>query len=243
MFLRRINGKSMLPTLLPDQVVMGWKRRFHAGDIVLARQAGRDVVKRVKSVKNNKVYLVGDNSDDSRDSRHYGPVEFQDIIGSIMIKLPVAINPPKLLKPSGVWFGRIVAAMLVVMALIHLFRIDTLIPILDGVLPGGGTWAALVAVVIVLSEVFAVPFALRMKLSLLAQVKSGALVAFAPLWWLLISIWAFGTDMSTGQFGQSIDTPSSGMLIFVNVLWVGFNYGTLWLLGYNRLSLKKLLKK
>lgn len=233
----------MAPTLQSGQVVAGWRRRFAVGDIVLARQANREVVKRVKSIKDGRVYLVGDNSEDSQDSRHYGPVEFRDIIGSIMIKLPFASDPPKLVKPYGIWFGRAAAVVLVLMALVHLFRIDTLIPILDAALPGGTGWATFASILIVLSEVFAVPFALRMKLSLLAQVKSGALVVLAPLLWLLVTIWSFGAEVSTGQLGQFVSLRSDMNLIVVNFLWLSFNYYTLWLLGYNSLSLKKLLKK
>lgn len=243
MFVRRISGRSMLPTLQPGQIVIGWRKRPAMGDIVLARQMGRDVVKRVKSTEGDTAYLEGDNAQESHDSRHYGVVAFQDIIGSIMIKLPHAINPPKLMKPYGAWFGRAAAAVLVLMALIHLFRIDTLIPILDEVLPGGAGWATFVTVLIVLAEVFAVPFALRMKLSLLAQFVSGMLIIFAPLLWLLISIWAFGLGVSTGQLGQFVATPSTVTLVAMNVLWLSFNYVTLWLLGYNNLSLKQLLKK
>jgi len=233
----------MLPTLQSGQIVLGWRKKLAGGDIVLARQSGREVIKRVESIKDDKVYLIGDNRMESHDSRHYGPVEFQDIIGSIMIKLPLASNPPKLVKPYGAWVGRAAAAVLVLMALIHLFRIDTLIPILDKALPGGAGWATFMVVVIVLAEVFAVPFALRMKLSLLAHFKSGALMVFAPLLWLLIAIWVYGTGASTGQFGQFIETPSTNMLVVLNLLWLGLNYYALWLLGYNNLPLAKLLKK
>lgn len=243
MFIRRIRGRSMTPTLEPGQIVVGWRRPLRSGDIVLARQAGREVVKRIKSIDDNKIYLVGDNSDESQDSRHYGPVDFSDIIGSIMIKLATATNPPKLMKPYGVWFGRVVAGVLVAMALVHLFRIDTLIPILDGALPGGSIIATWTAILIVMSEVFAIPFALRMKLSPLFHIKSGGLIVLAPLWWLLISIWSFDAGVSTGQLGQFVDTPSTALLIIVNVLWLSFSYATLWFLGYNNLSLKGLLKK
>lgn len=243
MFLRRVTGKSMIPTLLPGQLVIGWHRKLRKSDIVLARQAGREVVKRIKVVEDGKAYLVGDNVSESRDSRHYGPVEFQDIIGSIMIKLPHAIDPPKLVKPYGVWFGRAAAAVLVLMALIHLFRIDTFIPILDEVLPGESGWAAFAAIFIVLVEVFAVPFALRMKLSPLAHLKSGAFIVLAPLTWLLIDVWAFDTSMSTGQLGQFVATPSTISLMTLNAFWLGFSYYTLWVLGYNKLPVKQLLKK
>lgn len=243
MFLRRIRGQSMSPTLQPGQIVLGWGKKPSVGDTVLAEQAGREVVKRIKSISNGRIYLVGDNTVESRDSRHYGPVEFQDIIGSIMINLPHAINPPKLVKPSGIWFGRAAAAVLILMALIHLFRIDTLIPILDQVLPGGSGWASFAAVFVVLVEVFAVPFALRMKLSPLAHLKSGAFIVLAPLAWLVIGVWAFDTGVSTGQLGQFVATPSNIGLMTLNVFWLSFNYYALWVLGYNRLSIKQLLKK
>lgn len=232
----------MLPTLHPGQLIFGWRKSVAVGDVVLARQVGRVVVKRIKSISKQKVYLVGDNHEDSKDSRHYGPVEFEDIIGSIMIKLPHATNPPKLVKPYGVWVGRAAAAVLVVMALVHLFRIDTLIPILDGALPGGMGWATFIAVLIVLSEVFAVPFALRMRLSVLAHLKSGMLMVFAPLLWLLIAIWAFGTGASTGLFGEFAHTPSTPALLVLHLAWLGLNYYALWVLGYNNLPLKKLFK-
>jgi len=233
----------MSPTLHSSQVVLGWYKKPAVGDIVLARQAGREVVKRVEAIKSGKVYLVGDNRTESHDSRHYGSVEFRDIIGSIMIKLPHATNPPKLVKPSGVWLGRVAAAILVLFALIHLFRIDTFIPILDGVLPGGAGWGTFIALLIILSEIFAVPFALRMKMSLLAHAKSGLLMVLSPFLWLLVCIWAYGTGLSTGQLGQFIETPSNDIVVLLNLGWLGFSYYALWLLGYNNLPLKKLLKK
>lgn len=242
MFIRRVNGKSMTPALFPGQIVVGWHRLPAAGDIVLARQQGREVIKRVESIKSDRLYLIGDNRTESSDSRHYGPVHFQDIIGSIMIKLPQAINPPKLVKPNGVWFGRAAAAVLVLFALLHLFRIDTFIPILDEVLPGGAGWATFIAVLIILSEVFAVPFALRMKLSLLAQAKSGLLIVLAPFLWLLVGIWGFGAGVSTGQLGEFVHTPSDAVYMSLNLIWLGFNYYALWLLGYNNLPLRKLVR-
>lgn len=232
----------MVPALSPGQIIVGWKRQVRVGDIVVARRADQEVVKRVMSIDGNKAYLVGDNSQHSTDSRHYGPVAFSDIIGSMMIKLPKAAPPPKLVKPYGVWFGRGAAAVLALMAVVHLFRIDTFIPILDGALPGGSTAATWIAVLIVLSEVFAIPFALRMKLSPLAQLKSGALIVFAPFWWLLISVWSYSEPVSIGQLGEFVATPSGAGLVICNVAWVAFSYVTLWLLGYNSFKLDKLFK-
>jgi hypothetical protein len=124
-------------------------------------------------------------------------------------------------------------------ALVHLFRIDTFIPLLDEVLPGSYTIAALVGSLIVIAEVFAVPFLLRMKLSPLMQLKSGFLAVLAPLIWLWIGIWALGHGVSTAQFGEFLNTPTSIPLLMLDAAWLGFNLWALWLLGYDKLNLRK----
>lgn len=233
----------MSPVLRSGDVVVFRRRLPRTGAIALARHGGKEVIKRVTRIEGDGYYLVGDNSHESTDSRHYGFINKSDILGTIMIILPKAVNPPKLVKPYGLWLGRVAAAILVVMALIHLFRIDTFLPILDAILPGGNVAAGFIGIAIILTEVFAIPFALRMKLSPLAHLVSGALLAFAPLWWLLIDIWAFDTGNGTGQLGGFITVPSTMGVLVVNFAWVAFSYYTLYTLGYNRLKLGDLLKK
>lgn len=242
-FVRRVRGSSMTPTLEPGDIVVAMRRRLAVGMVVIARQEGREVIKRIERLDTNSAYLVGDNRDDSTDSRHYGNVSKSAILGTIMTRVPRPINPPKLLKPYGATLGRIAAAVLVAMAVVHLYRIDTFIPILDEVLPGGSGLASVGALIIVLSEIFAVPFALRMRLSLLAQVVSGALIVLAPLLWVLVDIWSMGIANTTGQFGEFADVPSTLLVTVLNIVWLGFNYYALYALGYSRLSIAALLKK
>jgi hypothetical protein len=240
---RRVGGSSMRPALLSGDTVVAFRRKPHEGDIVLARHGGREIIKRVGRREGDKYYLVGDNRQESTDSRHYGFISKNDILGTIMIILPKAVHPPTLVKPYGILLGRIAAAILVVMALVHLFRIDTLLPILDEVLPGGRVAASFMGVIIILSEVFALPFALRMKLSPLAHLVSGALLVLAPLWWFLIGIWGFGLVDNTGQLGQFVAVPANTLVLFVNLVWVSFSYYALYLLGYNNLKVSDLLRK
>lgn len=238
-YLRRVVGDSMAPTLTDGRYGIFRRRSsYHVGDIVLVRRPSGEVIKRISKVDGSRVYLVGDNRQGSTDSRHYGMVDREAIIGSIMINLHFveATKPPKLVQKNGIILGRVAAAVLVAMAVIHLFRIDTFIPILDQNLPGGTGLASAVAMLIVLSEVFAIPFLLRMRLSPLAHVKSGALVAFAPLWWLLITIWAYRSPDSTGQLGEFMDVYATPLILVLNIVWVGFNYYTLYTLGYNKLK-------
>lgn len=156
-----------------------------------------------------------------------------------------AVAPPPLQNQYGVFFGYAVAVIAVFFTVLHLFRIDTLVPIIDFVIPGGQIAASLLVIAIMIAEIFGIPFALRMKLSPLAQVVSGALSACAPLAWLLITIWGYGSTVSTGQFGQFAATPSGLMSIILNAAWLVFVFAALWTLGYGHFTMpsRKKLRK
>jgi nickel-type superoxide dismutase maturation protease len=73
LYLRRIAGESMLPTLRPGQVILALAhRRPKRGDIVVARHGGLDKVKRIHAHQDGRVFLVGDNAAESTDSRNFG---------------------------------------------------------------------------------------------------------------------------------------------------------------------------
>lgn len=88
MKIRRISGRSMGSTL-PDGSLVIFRRsgKISVGSVVLAYQAGREVVKRISKIEDNKYYLLGDNLEESTDSREYGPVKRQDIRGKLLIAL------------------------------------------------------------------------------------------------------------------------------------------------------------
>jgi hypothetical protein len=151
--------------------------------------------------------------------------------------LPKAAPAPKPLKPYAPIFGWIAGVISTLFAIVHLFRIDTLVPIVDNYLEGSFVLAAWLVASIVIVEVFSVPFALRMKLSPLAHRVSGFFLALAPLTWLLLSIWAFGLDASTGQLGEFKPVYSDVLILGLNALWLAFNFYTLWALGYGAYKL------
>jgi hypothetical protein len=155
-----------------------------------------------------------------------------------MIVLPTAVHPPKPLTPYAPWLGRAVAGVFIVAALLHLYRIDTFLPLLDQALPGGHGWATAIGLVIILSEIFAIPFALRMRLSPLAHLVSGALVAVAPLWWVLIHIWLYGRGVDTAQFGQFASVTSNPLSLLGNAVWLLASSYVIYALGYRQLSWK-----
>ena len=150
-----------------------------------------------------------------------------------MIKLTISSPAPKVRRPYGQLLGIIAAAVITIFVLVHLFRIDTFIPELSYALPVSQRAASLIALLLISAELFAIPFLLRMSLSLLARFCSGILVIVAPLAWLLIAVWNYGNSVSTAQLGAFYSLPSGALLIGFNILWLALNYVTLWALGFD----------
>ena len=82
----------MLPTLQNGETVLVNPRayRHHApqpDDIVMAlhpQEPGQKIFKRVQFVNEyGRIYLIGDNQADSNDSRHFGPVPPENILGQV----------------------------------------------------------------------------------------------------------------------------------------------------------------
>ncbi len=80
----RVQGESMLPTLSPGQLVLGWSRfRPRVGDVVVAQQ-NRRLVKRVRAIKGESLWLEGDNAGYSTDSRSFGYLPKSAVIAKII---------------------------------------------------------------------------------------------------------------------------------------------------------------
>ena len=234
LFIRRVNGNSMHPTLRHSQVIIGSSRPdIRNGNIVIAMYNGREVIKRITKVSENSVWIEGDNTNHSTDSRNFGWVSKNDILGTMKYSLPIATDPPKIRKTNAPLLGWIAASILIVFSLIHLFRIDTFVPELALVFGGNQTTTFWVASVLVTMEVFALPFLMRMRLSPLAHYVSGAFAVIVPLVWTLVAIWTNDTGISTAQLGEFVSLPGSQLLIAANAIWLAFSYYTIWALGYD----------
>ena len=85
-------GKSMNPTLKDGEVVLVDRGAdIEVGDIVVAKhpvEQDSEVVKRVARISERTEYfLLGDNLEDSIDSRHYGAVRREYIRGKVVARL------------------------------------------------------------------------------------------------------------------------------------------------------------
>jgi nickel-type superoxide dismutase maturation protease len=83
-----VSGDSMSPTLNDgDVVLIDYKARFAAGDIVLARHPYKKSVRILKRIERideqDRFWLVGDNQAESSDSRTFGAVSKADLLGKV----------------------------------------------------------------------------------------------------------------------------------------------------------------
>ena len=81
---RRVVGNSMLPTLKPGQVVIGVKSKAATGRLVIAVHKDSEIIKRLTKIDGNKVYIVGDNSAASSDSRNFGWINKDQLLDSVI---------------------------------------------------------------------------------------------------------------------------------------------------------------
>lgn len=94
------------------------------------------------------------------------------------------------------------AAVLTVLVLCQLFTFDDFLILLESFwLPRGDVTANLLGAIIVISEVFALPFLLGMNLSPLMRVVSMVLGWVVPAAWFKLSLWLIFADNAVSNIG------------------------------------------
>ncbi len=87
-----ISGESMFPTLKPGQsvVTFNWSYFFskpRVGELVVLMHDKSPIIKRIKQLKADKIFVIGDNPTKSTDSRNFGKIDVSDLIGRVVIIL------------------------------------------------------------------------------------------------------------------------------------------------------------
>lgn len=94
----QICGYSMFPTLTDGEFYMGIrvfrKDKCKVGKIYVYRppyesEEEKFVIKRLADIKDGKYFFLGDNADDSYDSRYYGYVDSKNVVARLLTRKEV----------------------------------------------------------------------------------------------------------------------------------------------------------
>lgn len=84
LIIRRVVGASMEPTLTEGQVVLASGLiPLRLSTVVVLRHAGIEKIKRIDKLENGTVFVTGDNPAASTDSRHFGALPAEVVIGTV----------------------------------------------------------------------------------------------------------------------------------------------------------------
>jgi nickel-type superoxide dismutase maturation protease len=86
LFVRQVAGGSMRPALVPGRIIIAVSgcRLPRIGDVVVVLHHGQESVKRVRAVQDGRLYVLGDDLENSTDSRSYGWLPMQVVQGIVV---------------------------------------------------------------------------------------------------------------------------------------------------------------
>jgi nickel-type superoxide dismutase maturation protease len=84
--IRRVQGYSMMPVLPPNTLVLGLKyfRALRINDVIIFYHDGREKMKRIQTIENGNLFVIGDHADASTDSRHFGWISTSTVIAKVV---------------------------------------------------------------------------------------------------------------------------------------------------------------
>ena len=84
-----IRGTSMMPNYKPGAHVFSFNwGAVSVGDVVVTTVKGRLLIKRITKMDQKRVFLAGDNTNQSTDSRSFGWIDRKLVVGKVIWKYP-----------------------------------------------------------------------------------------------------------------------------------------------------------
>lgn len=137
------------------------------------------------------------------------------------MKLPMATYPKQPVKPFVQIYCYGVASLLIIMATAQLMTFEKFVPIMQNYqLFNDVILGKVLAGLIVIGEVIALPFVLRMKISPLMRITCMALLIITGLLWLALGVWAVTTNpplIGTGIFGSLVKGTGEGLVLVFGI--------------------------
>jgi hypothetical protein len=134
------------------------------------------------------------------------------------------MDMPKSWPDNVQFFAYFYAFILLIFALTQLFTFDGFLKLIESFgVTGGAVTAYLIGSSIVISEVFALPFLLEMKLRPLIRKVSLVLGLLVPILWLILSIWVvlFADNVENIGFLGTKFSISPGIFSIAASLFIG----------------------
>lgn len=84
--IRRVQGHSMVPVLPPGTLVYAWRwyRRLKPEKVVIFDRENREMIKRIDTVNDQGLFVLGDHPETSTDSRQYGLIPVESVMAVVI---------------------------------------------------------------------------------------------------------------------------------------------------------------